>query len=208
MGNAEPLHNSAGDHLVIRLLLCGAAAPLDETALAVQNRPSLFQPAVRSVVRRHQTDAVAGRTLAEQDIAHIVGERVGKEVNVIPSDRTICGTNPILVGQAQAKTFFQQDFRGGNLKFMQCVLNSRSAGRDSPALPPCVECGAVNHTFFYRDAHWHMFRRMDTADCGDCSSRSVNLEVRHGRPFVHENAMECHPHFVYGVHLIFHVFVV
>ena len=49
--DAQPFHDFCGDDLVKRLLPERVAATFDEAALAVQNLPTLFQTAVRGVVR-------------------------------------------------------------------------------------------------------------------------------------------------------------
>ena len=60
MGDAQTLHHGTGQHLIVRLLLDGAASGLHQAPAPIQNGPLFLQPTVRGVVRGHQAYPAAG----------------------------------------------------------------------------------------------------------------------------------------------------
>ena len=72
MGNPQALHDDTRQHLIIRLLLGRAASGFQQAALSVHNRPLLFQPAIRGIVRRHQADSLSRHRMTEQGVAHVL----------------------------------------------------------------------------------------------------------------------------------------
>ena len=108
MGNAETLHHTRCDHLVKGLLTKGVGAALNQTPFAVYHTPALFQVAVRGVVRGAEIQRIAFAVGAEQDVANIIGEGIGKEVDLIPGEVCVLRADPILVGKAQPIAFHQQ----------------------------------------------------------------------------------------------------
>ena len=138
MRNIQPFHQSGRKRFIVRLLLHSPAPALDQAALSIRQDPSLFQPAVRGIVRRHQTDRSRIHISSKQNLSHIPGKRILEKIDLLPAKLTFFRTDPVLIGQAEAEAFFQQELRLRNFHPGQRFLQSRSAGRDRPAAPPCV----------------------------------------------------------------------
>ena len=138
MRNIQPFHQSRRKRFIVRLLLHSPAPALDQAALSIRQDPSLFQPAVRGIVRRHQTDRSSIHISSKQNLSHIPGKRILEKIDLLPAKLAFFRTDPVLIGQAEAQTFFQQKLRLRNFHPGQRFLQSRPAGRDRPAAPPRV----------------------------------------------------------------------
>ena len=113
MRDAEPIGNLGRKHLVVGFLAIGRTGVLKKHPLAVDDLPFLFEVAVCRVVGGYKACAVGACAFAEQDIADVLREGIFKEVYLVPIQRFIGRRNPILVGQAQTKTLFDQLLRRG-----------------------------------------------------------------------------------------------
>ena len=60
MWDTQTLHYGTGQHLIVGLLLGGAASALHQASALIQNGPLFLQPTVRGVVRGHQAYPAAG----------------------------------------------------------------------------------------------------------------------------------------------------
>ena len=112
MGDVQPAADSGRHHLVERLLLRHAAAALDEDAPAVCDLPLFLQPAVGGVAGGDQVKRITAGDLPEQQVAHIVAERIVVEVDLLPLKRCGRRVKPILVGKAQSVAFQQKNGSG------------------------------------------------------------------------------------------------
>ena len=173
MRDAETFHQPRREYFIVGFLLRRAAAALDQTALSLDDRPFLFQPAVRGIVRRHQVYGISAGSAAEQNIAHILGKRMLEEIDLRPLQVSACGTHPILIREAQAHALFQQRMGRRNAHLFQRAMNALTAGGDGASLPPCVQRGAVNNPFSHRNTHGNMFRTLNLADSKDCRRFTV-----------------------------------
>ena len=193
----QPLHDPACQHLIIRLLLGRTASSFEQAAFPVEDRPFLLQPAVRSIIRRHQADRFAVRRVTKQDIAHILGKRIFKKVDFMTRNLPIGGADPILIRQGKPQAFLQQHLRGTDVQFLQRMAQAGTACRDCPPPPPFIERGAVNLPFFNRDAHRNMSRVNYLLNSGNRGRFAVQTDFRHGDFPVHQNiCLHCFHHFL------------
>ncbi|MNN62676.1 hypothetical protein D3C81_1780010 [compost metagenome] len=60
MLDSQPVHDASRHYFIIGFLLERAAPALHQTTLALNDGPFFPQPAIRRIVRRHQTDWLTG----------------------------------------------------------------------------------------------------------------------------------------------------
>ena len=121
MGNPQAICHFGSNHLVKWLLMEGAAAGFHQAAFPVQNGPALSEIAVTRPVWGTEVDVASLGELAQQGIAHIGGEAVFEEVDLIPGKVAARRFYPVVVGKAQPQISGNHLLRVGETQLAEGV---------------------------------------------------------------------------------------
>ena len=101
MRNIQTSHDFGRNDFVKGLLLERIASALHKAPFAVDDLPALFQKAIRCIVRRAKVKPIFFYRLSKEDVTHIIGEEIVKEIDLIPSQARILGANPVMIRKAE-----------------------------------------------------------------------------------------------------------
>ena len=148
--NAQPRAELRGNDLVHRLLARTSRLDEQPPAGGPVDRPAFGQVAARGHVGSVEADVTGRRVRGEQNLAQRLVEGIVEEVDVLPFDRVILTSDPVLVRQAQTVGPIEQFVGRCRAKRFEHTADTVSGGGNGAGLPPFVDPLGVQRALVVR----------------------------------------------------------